>query len=529
MSVRSRIYPGAEGLWPRETLVERFRAVAAGSPEAEAIVDGGTRLSFRDCETLVARLAGALAGLGVGAGDVVSWQLPNWWESVAVHHAVLRCGAIPNPLNPIYRARELRFILAEAAPRVLFVPGRFRRHDYAATALRVRERVPSVETLVTVRGEASGCVPFEGLLEAAPADAFTRAGPEDVALLLYTSGTTGDPKGVQHTHGTLLYEIDSLRAVHELTPDDRYLGGSPMAHIAGLVYGALMPFALGTSTALLERWDAGHALELIEAEKVTFGTGAPVFLQTLADHPSVGGRDLASFRLFSTGGASIRPEMVRAAARRLGCVVKRAYGSTEAPTLTATTVQDPDEALLSTDGRPIGAAELRIVARDGRDAGPEEEGEIWGRAPEMFVGYRNSALDAEAFAEDGWFRTGDLGTLDERGYLRVTGRLADIIIRGGENISAVEVEDLLLEHPAVAEAAVIGIPDPVMGERVCAVVCLRAGARLSFGEMVEHFESRELASQKIPQRLEFLTRLPRTASGKVRKTQLGRVVQAESD
>jgi cyclohexanecarboxylate-CoA ligase len=290
-----------------------------------------------------------------------------------------------------------------------------------------------------------------------------------------------------------------------------------------------MPFALGTRTALLERWDAGRALDLVETERVTFGTGAPTFLQTLADHPSVAVRDLASFRLFSTGGAGVRSEAARSAAQRLACVVKRAYGSTEAPTLTATTLEDPEAARLETDGRPIGAAELRIVARDGRDAGRGEEGEILAQAPEMFVGYRNSSLDAEVFEDDGWFRTGDLGTIDDRGYLHVTGRLKDIIIRGGENISAVEVEDLLLEHPAVAEAAVIGVPDPLLGERVCAVVCLRPGTSLTLEEMVAHLSSLEVAPQKIPERLEVRRRLPRTASGKVRKTLLRQVVQSGSD
>lgn len=524
MSVRSRRsaqaerYPAA-GLWTRETLAERFERVVAERAGLAAISEGGRRFTYREVAGLVGSLAGRLAGLGVRPGDVVSWQLPNWWEAVVVHHAALRIGAIPNPLNPIFRARELRFVLAEARPRVLVVPRRFRGHDYAGTALRVREAAPSLEHVVSVRGEVAGCLSFEDLASGT-GDAPLAGAAADVALLMYTSGTSGDPKGVQHSHQTLLYEIESLRDVHRITPDDRYLGGSPVAHVAGLVYGVLMPFALGTRTAFLARWDPGRALELIERERATFGTGAPTFLKTLAEHPDVARRDLGSFRLFSTGGATISAEMVRAAGNRLGCVVKRAYGSTEAPTLTATSLDDPEDARVETDGRAIGAAEVRIVRPDGALAPGGEEGEIRARSPEVFLGYRNPELDAGCFTEDGWYRTGDLGSLDAGGYLRVSGRIADIIIRGGENLSAKEIEDLLGEHPAVLEAAVVGVPDPVLGERACAFVVPRRGRTFTFREMVAFLASREIARQKIPERLEVRSRLPRTASGKVRKQDL---------
>jgi cyclohexanecarboxylate-CoA ligase len=512
----------SRGLWRPETLPGRLAAVAAAEAGRTALIDGERRLRFDEAAALVERLAGHLAARGVGPGDVVSWQLPNWWEAVVLHHAALRLGALPNPVNPIFRGREMRFVLAEARPRVLAVPPRFRGFDHAALAVRLQAEISGIETVLVVRGEHPGALPLGALLEEPPpAPPFAcPARPADPALLLYTSGTTSDPKGVLHSHETLLYEIDSLRAVHRITRDDRYLGGSPLAHIAGLVYGALMPFALGTSTALLERWDAGRALELIERERVTFQTGAPTFLQTLADHPDAARRDLSSFRLFSTGGASIPTEPIRAAERQLGCTVKRAYGSTEAPTLTATAFDDPEEARLGTDGRPIGAAELRIVGPDGRGLGPGREGEIRARSPELFLGYRNASLDREAFDEAGWFRTGDLGVVDGAGYLRVTGRLKDVIIRGGENVSVKEVEDLLAEHPAVAEVAIVGMPDPLLGERACAFVAPRPGARLTFEEMVAFLEAREIARQKIPERLEVRRHLPKTASGKVRKALL---------
>jgi len=508
-----------EGHWRRETLPARAAAVASSAGELPAIVDGERRVGFAEAHTLIERLAGHLTLLGVDPGDVVSWQLPNWWEAAIVHQAILRVGAIPNPINPIFRARELRYVLAEARPRVLFVPQAFRRFDHAALGKRLQDE-KLVEHLVIVRGEIMSAFGLGELFEEPDVSAPTPLSrPSDPALLLYTSGTTSNPKGVLHSHETLLYEIDSLRTVHAITPSDCYLGGSPVTHIAGLVYGLLMPFALGTRTALLERWDAGRALELIASERATFQTGAPTFLQTLAEHPNASKADLSSFRLFSTGGASISTEMIRAAERKLGCTVKRAYGSTEVPTLTATAFEDPEGLRLGTDGRAIDAAEMRIVSPDGLDVEAGGEGEIWARSPEVFIGYRNVALNDGCFAGE-WFRTGDLGRVDAEGFLHVTGRLKDIIIRGGENISVKEIEDLLAEHPAVADVAIVGMPDPVLGERACAFVAPRKGASLSFEEMTSYLESREIARQKIPERLEVRAKLPKTTSGKVLKQAL---------
>jgi non-ribosomal peptide synthetase component E (peptide arylation enzyme) len=510
------------GSWRPETLVQRFDRTCLSAPHGVAIVDGDRRLTFVEVDQLVGRLARHLVELGVQPRDVVSWQLPNWWEAVVVHFAALRVGAVPNPVNPIYRAAELRAVLGEARPKVLVVPKTFRGFGYAGLASKIRHDVPTLEHVIVARGAAPGAVELDALIEAdAPSPPWIR--PEDpsaTALLLYTSGTTGTAKGVQHTHETLLYEIDSLRDVHAITPSDRYLGGGPVAHIAGLVYGVLMPFALGTSTVLLDRWNAGRAIDLIERERVTFQMGTPTFLQTLGEDANADRRDLSSFRLFSTSWASITAELIRDAGKRLGCVVKRAYGSTEVPTLTATSVDDPEDARLETDGRAIGPAEMRIVTDRGRDVRPGNEGEIWARSPEVFVGYRDPTLEEEAFAQDGWYRTGDIGRVDADGYLRVTGRLKDIIIRGGENVSVKEIEDLLSEHPGIAEVAVVGMPDRKLGDRTCAVVVPRSGQTPTLEGVVDFLRDREIASQKLPERLELRERLPKTASGKVVKAVL---------
>jgi non-ribosomal peptide synthetase component E (peptide arylation enzyme) len=511
-----------DGYWRPGTVMQRFDRTCVGDPHGVAIIDGDRRLTFVEVDMVVGRLARHLVQLGVQPRDVVSWQLPNWWEAAVVHLAALRVGAVPNPVNPIYRATELRAVLGEARPKVLVVPKTFRGFGYAGLAAKIRRDVPSLGHVIVARGAAPGAVELDALLASdAPSAPWIR--PEDpsaVALLLYTSGTTGTAKGVQHTHETLLYEIESLRSIHAITPRDRYLGGAPVAHVAGLVYGVLMPFVLGTSTVFLDRWDPSLALDLIERERVTFQTGTPTFLQTLGDEPSADRRNLSSFRLFSTGGASISAELVRDAGKRLGCVVKRAYGSTEVPTLTATSVDDPEDARLETDGRVIGPAEMRIVTDMGRDVRAGTEGEIWARSPEVFLGYRDPSLDEEAFAPEGWYRTGDIGRVDADGHLRVTGRLKDIIIRGGENISVKEIEDLLSEHPGVAEVAVVGMPDPKLGERTCAVVVPHSGETLTLESLVEFLKAREIAPQKLPERLELRDQLPKTASGKVVKAVL---------
>ena len=510
------------GHWRPETLMQRFDRTCVQDPHGVALVDGDRRLTFVEIDLLVGRLARHLVQLGIQPRDVVSWQLPNWWEAAVVHLAALRVGALPNPVNPIYRASELRSVLGEARPKALVVPKTFRGFGYAGLASKVRHDVPTLDQVIVARGTAPGAVELDALLENdAPAPPWIRPDdPSAIALLLYTSGTTGTAKGVQHTHETLLYEIESLRHIHSITPQDRYLGGAPVAHIAGLVYGVLMPFVLGTSTVFLDRWDARAALDLIERERVTFQTGTPTFLQTLGDDPNADRRDLSRFRLFSTGGASITAELIRDAGKRLGCVVKRAYGSTEVPTLTATSVDDPEDTRLETDGRVIGPAEMRIVTDRGRDVRLGNEGEIWARSPEVFMGYRDPSLDEEAFGTDGWYRTGDIGRVDADGYLRVTGRLKDIIIRGVENISVKEIEDLLSEHPAVAEVAVVGMPDRRLGERTCAVVVPRPGHTPTLEGLVDFLSGREIAPQKLPERLELRDQLPKTASGKVVKAVL---------
>jgi cyclohexanecarboxylate-CoA ligase len=279
-----------------------------------------------------------------------------------------------------------------------------------------------------------------------------------------------------------------------------------------------VPAVHGSRAVLMERWDAGRALAHIARERVTYMVGAPTFLRDLSDHPTLPTHDVSSLRLFSCGGADVDPTLVRSAATRLGCVVKRVYGSTEFPTVTTTGADDPVERRSDSEGRPIGAAEIRLVDEHDREVARGSEGEILARGPELCLGYHDAALNADAFTPDGWFRTGDLGVLDAQGYLRITGRQKDIIIRKGENISAREVEDLIATHPAVAEVAVVGVPDALAGEIACAVIRVHGGATApTLPALCAHLLAAGLSKRKLPERLEVVSDFPRTASGKIVK------------
>jgi cyclohexanecarboxylate-CoA ligase len=338
--------------------------------------------------------------------------------------------------------------------------------------------------------------------------------PDDRAVLMYTSGTTADPKGVQHSHRTLLAEATSLVYTHS-GPRARQLGLFPPGHIAGLL-SLLRILLLGTPTVIMQAWDAALAASLIDRHAVTSAGGAPVQLSSLLDQQVRGTAALATLREFLTGAAPVPPSLIRRA-DAAGITAYRSYGSSEHPTVTAGTIADSLDRRAATDGRVVAGNQVRITGPDGRDVPPGHDGEIFTRGPELFTGYTDAALNAAAFAPGRWFRTGDVGRLDGDGYLTVTDRLKDIIIRGGENISSKEVEDLLITHPAVADVAVIPSPDPVMGERVCAVVVLRPGFSFGIDEARAHFAAAGAARQKTPEIIAVTDELPRTPSGKVRK------------
>lgn len=512
------------GAWTGELVDAPLRSAAQRRPERTAVVDGDRRWSFATLDAAVDRFAAGLSRLGVGAGDVVSFQLPNGIEALVVHHAAQRCGAVSNPIVPIYREREVGFILRQARSRVLVVPDTFRRFDHRAMAEDLRASTPDLEHVVVVGEPGPSSIGFDAVGVDGPPPAVERTS-SDVALLLYTSGTESDPKGVLHSHDTLTYECRSVIELYGLDDQDVVFMASPVTHITGLLYGMQLPMMLGAPVVLQDVWEVSRGLRLIEAERCTFTVGATPFLHGIVHAPELADHDLSSLRTFVCGGAGVPPSLIRDAHERTGMVATRVYGSTECPIVTGSAPGAPLEQHAETDGLTLAPSELRLVDADGATVPVGEPGELEVRGPDLCLGYLDRTLNAKAFTADGWFRTGDIAALDEHGRMRIVGRAKDIIVRGGENLSAGEIEDLLIEHPSIDEVAVVGAPDPVLGERACAFVVGVPGLELD--DVVDFLRARRLAAQKLPERLELVPSLPRTASGKIQKHRLRALLRAD--
>ena len=494
-------------------------------PDHTAIVDGTVAMSYSDLSRTRDELAGALTRLGLPAGGVVTLELPNWWETAAMMHAAMTAGAVINPVVPIYRDAELSFILRQSGTSVLCIPHRFRGFDYVAMAERILADLATPPIVVVVRSEAAlpaGFVRLEELLDDRGRDSSAdrvRAAASDIVLLLYTSGTTADPKGVLHSHDTLRYENRSMTGLLGLGAGDTIFMPSPLTHITGLLYGVLLPPMLGSTAVLQDVWEPGRAADLIEAHGCRLSVGATPFLQDLVDtydRRSTG----CSLRLFACGGADVPPDLVYHARRSLGAAVMRVYGSSEFPTYSCSPPDAPAQVAAETDGLPIGPVEHRILGR------PGEPGELVVRGPDLFLGYLDPALNEDAFTPDGWFRTGDLAT-EQDGAITIHGREKDIIIRGGENLSARQIEDLLYQHPSIREVAVVAMPDPRMGEKACAFVVPAPGTSPTLMELCSFLEESRVARQKFPERLELIEEIPKTPSGKVRKYVLRDRIRAQ--
>ena len=516
----------AAGEWPCPSLSVALTARVAATPDAtymvEGVREGGARVSFRDLEARAARIAVALRSLGITAGDVVSWQLPNWIESAALAVALDRLGVVSNPILPIYREQEVGFACRQARSRALVVPGELRGVDHRDIAATVQATAPDLEHVLTVRASPGAGQRAIADLEDDPADPLPPSplGPHDVSAIFYTSGTTSDPKGVLHTASTLGGYVHSNHQLYAPAPGDMGLLQFPLTHIGGLTSYVLSLVVGGGGAVYMDGYDPALAIDLIERHQVTNAGGPPAILQGIFAAPTFSPEKMRSVRTAGSGAADVSPDLMREAAEKLGAIVYRSYGLTECPMFTSAALDDPEAKRYGTDGRPVPGARARLVDDEGRPVGANVEGEIEAFGPQLCVGYLDASLN-EAFTADGWFRTGDLGVVDDEGFLRITGRRKDIIIRKGENLSAKGIEDELAEHPQVAEVAVVGVPDPASGERVCACVVLRpdAGA-LDLAEIRRFMQDRGVMMQKIPEQLELLSALPRNATGKVRKDQL---------
>ena len=490
---RARDYLAPRGAWDIPSL-DAVVSDAARRAGDDVVVDdsAGVRLDGVELQTLVAALAGGLRSAGVRRRDVVAWQSPNWYEAVLLYRACWRLGAIAAPIHH------------QAGPADV---------DRMLATLDARVWLPADE----LRGPSAR---LPKLLDAGTPVTRSAARPSDLAVVLFTSGSSGVPKAALHTQRGLAYKARVMIRAHELGAGDSILMPAPLAHVSGLLNAVSIPGVLPMRATLMAKWSPEDALAAIERERITFMIGPPTFFVGLMGARGFAPSRVESLRLISSGGAGVTPAFVEQASSTFGARVKRTYGSTEAPTVTTSTPRDSLERARETDGHATGEVELRVSDPDtGRARPAGEAGELWLRGPELFVGYAD-AEQTRAAIRRGWFRTGDLATVDADGWLTIVGRMKDVIIRGGENIAAAEVEGILEAHPYVRQAAVIGEPDVRLGERVCAFVV--ASAPFDLTACRAWFETRGVAVYKTPERVVQLDELPLLAAGKPDRAELTR-------
>lgn len=515
----------ARGLHTDERIGWLLDRAAECWPDGEAIVFDGRRLTYRELWRWTTVVAGELVGRGVAPGDRLLWQLPNSLEGLVLHLAAWRIGAVCVPVVPMYRAHEMGQILRDVRPRAVAVSAAQKDRRPADEVDRLMAEVGvSAEVGIAVGGEHPGWTP----LPAAPAATavVTDAGlpdplpADECCLVLYTSGTTSAPKGVRHASTSLVAEAHTWRLAYGFGPADVFLMGAPISHIAGLLLTLVVPASVGARVVLLPSWDAERAVALAEAERASFCAGASVFLEDFVSRYERGGSAGHRLSLFMCGGAAVPPRLIE---RADACGIKawRCYGMTEAPTVTLARPDDPLERRAFCDG-PVSVGTEVVAVDEARRPLPDGEvGELRVRSPEQMLGYTDPAATAAQVDPDGWFYTGDVGCVDGDGWVTMTGRSKDIVNRGGEKFSCQDIEQVIAGHPDIASAAVLGVPDDRLGEKVAAFVTLRPGSRWPGRQaLADHLETARLARQKCPVEWRVLDALPVTMSGKIQKHHL---------
>lgn len=515
--------------WSNETLGNYFLRAVDQYANKIAVVDPYKQKSYKELAKLVTNIVNGLSAIGINGKDAVAYQLPNWVEGHAVHNALRVMGAIACPIIPIYREKEISFILKETKAKAIFIPDHFRNHNYTQTLQNVKTDLPNLEHIIVVGDSApAGMITFQQLLDLGQKVEKKKkleqfdVDPNDVCCIMYTSGTTSNPKGVQHTNNTLLREYAMFKKNFNLSSNTVIFMPSPITHISGLS-SLELPITLGAKVVYLDHWDAEKAAEMISKEQCSFMVSATPFLQWLVESDVSTRYDLTCMKNFVCGGAYIPPKLIQNAPKT-GIRAVRTYGSSECPTVSFGLPDDPPELISTTDGKIVPGYEVKIVDDNGKEVPLGHEGEIVIKGPEVFIGYRDEELNKDAFDQDGYFYSGDLGRLNDQGYLTITGRKKDIIIRGGENISTKEVEDLLYAHPAVEQVAIVAMPDQVLGEKACAYVKVVKNQEFSFEEMTKYLLSKHIAKQKLPERLECIDEFPTTPTGKILKYELRKMI-----
>ena len=518
------------GYWLDKTVDQLLTEAVAKAPDKVSIVadradrEQALRLTYKELENRANRAATSLLRLGVGRSDIVTVQLPNWWEFVVTAFACSKIGAVMNPVMPILRERELVYILNFCKAKVFIVPKAYRGFDYAAMAQGMRGDLPDLQHVIVVDGD--GPDSFErALLASDPGKLPAGLAPDDMSVLMFTSGTTGEPKGVMHTSNSLIACCKALTGRFGLDSSDVLLVASPVGHMTGYAAIVLLSVYLGGTMILQDVWEAKHGVSLMASEGVTYTAASTPFLSDICEAVKAGAPQPKSLRSFLCGGAPIPSVLIERAANELGLKVCSLWGMTEILSGTLTEPSRAGEKSATTDGRAQDGMEVRIVDLDGKPVPAGQSGRLLVRGAQMFKGYYKRP-ELQTFDSEGWFDSGDLAYMDEDGYIRISGRVKDILIRGGENVPVVEVENLLYKHPAVAAVALVGFPDARLGERGCAFIVPRPGSTIDLAAVQAYLSDCKMAKQFWPERVEAIADLPRTASGKIRKFKLKEIAAA---
>ena len=510
------------GHWGSETFYAILSARVAAHPDRIAIVDRGRRVTYAELKTRVDRVAAGFATLGIGSGDVVTIQLPNWAEFAYVFFALERLGAVANQIGPDFRSREVDYILRFSESRAFVCPARFKSFDYVKMIGELRPGLPDLKAVCVLGspsgGATSGLVSLDALVENAAAVPPPGAGQgaNEVMRMAFTSGTTGNPKGVIHSHNTTLSTCRTLNADMGVSPDEVFLIYLPL----GLNWGYLtlvQTVMAGARAVLLDQFSARAALELIQRERVTYIPTAPASIIAMLNDPELGRFDLSSLRVIITGGASCPIETIREFRARMHGHLIELYGMLETGFHTYTRLDDDPEAVTGTVGTVSSGLGLRLIDESGRDVAAGAEGEIAALGPSVHLGYhKNPSANAELFTSDGWFRTGDLGQFDGAGNVKIVGRLKEMINRGGKKFFPREIEEILYTHPKILHAAIVGVPDSRLGERNCLCVIPRPGQTIALDEVVGYLKD-SVATYKLPETIEIFDELPFTPTGKIQR------------
>jgi cyclohexanecarboxylate-CoA ligase len=528
----------AAGFWSNELITDFLDRIAAEAPSRVAFIDSRSRISYLDLQNLTYRLADALLRRGVGPGDVVAIQLPNWIEFAALHFALVRIGAITCPITPMSRSREVASILRIARAKKLIIPQSFRGFDYVAMAkVLLSDARECTECIVLGSTEPGFGISYEALLQQGSESQqvgvrMRELRPEANAIteIVFTSGATGEPKGVIHSHNTLLAPQLAMAKSLRLERGSVLHVASTIAHQTGFLNGIRLPVQVGGTCVFQDIWRPDEFIRLVAKYKIEVSSGSATFLLDLLRCEGLDACDLSSFRIFRCGGGPIPLALVREAEQRFPALrVLRGWGQTENGVVTLTRVEDEFSKRMETDGCPQPGMEIRVVDAENRAVSVCTNGRLQCRGASMFLGYANSPGMAEESYVGDWFDTGDLATLDAEGYIRITGRVKDIVIRGGENIPVHYVENAIFEDPRVLEVCIVGMPDARLGERVCAFVICRSGSTITLRELCESLEAKGVAAQYWPEHLKVVESLPRTANGKIRKAALREQLEAGQD